>query len=122
MYNSILRYILQSFFFVALSAMLNLRYAVIVEANVGNIFASGLTLGLLTAFTIFSYKFIKRNKSNLSDSSFKASYGSLYANVEYYNHNEALKYSFYFCLRRLINASVIAFCQVSIVLQVFLLV
>ena len=58
----------------------------------------------------------------LSNADFKASYGSLYANVEYFNHNEALKYNFYFCVRRLLNAGIIAFCQKSIVLQVFLLV
>ena len=42
--------------------------------------------------------------------------------VETYKHPEALKFSFFFCLRRLANATIISLCQSSIVLQVFLLV
>ena len=61
MYNSIIRYILQSFFFVALSAMLNLRYAIVVEGNALNVIASMLVLILLIAFTVYSYTFMKRN-------------------------------------------------------------
>ena len=65
---------------------------------------------------------MQRNKQRLHENQFINSYGSLYTKVEIYNHNEALKYTFYFCLRRMAAAAVIAFGQSSIVLQVFLLV
>ena len=76
----------------------------------------------LVSFTVFSYVFMQRNKHRLHETQFVNSYGSLYTKVEIYNHDEALKYTFYFCLRRMVAAAVIAFGQISIVLQVLLLV
>ena len=58
----------------------------------------------------------------LHNEQFRASYGSLYSKVEIYKHAEALKFTFYFCVRRMINATIIAFLQSSIVFQVLVLV
>ena len=77
---------------------------------------------MLISFSIFTYVFMQRNKHRLHEKQFVKSYGSLYTKVQIYNHSEALKYTFYFCLRRMASAAVIAFGQSSIVLQVFLLV
>ena len=58
MYNSVIRYILQSFFSVSLGAMLNLRFTIFLEPNALNLITSLLVIALLIAFTIFSYTFM----------------------------------------------------------------
>ena len=50
-----------------------------------------------------------------------AKYGSLYAQVEYESHKEALKYTWYFCIRRLVFGAIIAFLTDVLVIQVLLL-
>ena len=61
MYNSLIRYLLQSFFFIALSAMLTLNSSELSWSNFVNITTSVLTLALLLAFTFFTYRFMQRN-------------------------------------------------------------
>ena len=122
MYNSILRYILQKFFRLSLTAFFNLRLIFIGAVSSMYLFATLPIIVALIAISVYSLVFMQRNKNNLYQKDFNEKYGTLYAKVEMYNHPEALKYPFYFCLRRLLNAIIIALCNFSIVLQVLFLV
>ena len=63
----------------------------------------------LLAFSFFTYDFMHRNKKSLAEPDVMAKFGSLYAQVEYDSHKEALKYTWYFCIRRLVFGAIIAF-------------
>ena len=122
MYNSILRYMLQSFFRISLGTFMNMRLVILSAVAPTALLFSIPTALVLISFTSFTYIFMQRNKKKLDDPYFQKCYGSLYVKVETFKHPEALKFSFFFCLKRLASAMVIAWCQISIVLQVFLLV
>ena len=64
------------------------------------------------------HKFLMRHKDELHTQKFKHKYSSLYSNVQYHKV-EALRFTLYFCFRRLIFAIIIIFFRNSIVLQVF---
>ena len=64
------------------------------------------------------HKFLLKHKDELHTQKFKHKYSSLYSNVQYHKV-EALRFTLYFCFRRLIFAIIIIFFRNSIVLQVF---
>ena len=64
------------------------------------------------------HKFLLKHKDELHMQKFKHKYSSLYSNVQYHKV-EALRFTLYFCFRRLIFAIIIIFFRNSIVLQVF---
>ena len=64
------------------------------------------------------HKFLMKHKDELHTQKFKHKYSSLYSNVQYHKV-EALRFTLYFCFRRLIFAIIIIFFRNSIVLQVF---
>ena len=64
------------------------------------------------------HKFLLKHKDELHAHKFKHKYSSLYSNVQYHKV-EALRFTLYFCFRRLIFAIIIIFFRNSIVLQVF---
>ena len=102
--------------------MMNLRLSIVQKPFLLNFIITVITLWLLALFTVWTLTFLQKNRNRLHMPIFKERYGSLFAKVEYYNHKEAIKFTFFFCLRRLLNAGIIAFFQSSIVLQVFCLV
>ena len=122
MFNSILRYFLTQFFKISLATCFNIRLVFLASISTLSLMLALPTVLILIGFTIFSYVFMQKNQYRLHEENFQGSYGSLYAKVEIYNHKEALKYTFYFCVRRMVTALIIASFQGSTVLQVFLLV
>ena len=86
MFNSILRYILQQFYKLSLATTLNIKFVLASASTVYSLFLSIPAALMLIGFTIFSYKFLERNKDKLSETQFKEKYGTLYVKVEVYNH------------------------------------
>ena len=101
--------------------MLNINLAIKESSTVWNVTWSSVAIFLLICFSVFTYYFMQWNKTKLTEPGFMARYGSLYASVEYDSHKEALKYTWYFCIRRLAFAALIAFFSDWLVIQVLLL-
>jgi len=70
---------------------------------------SVLTTVFLLAFVIFTTRFMRKHVDDLEKKDFKASYGTLYQNVETYKKPEGLFFTPLFCVRRLIFAFTIVF-------------
>ena len=121
MYNSILRYTQQIFYSVCLSSMISINYGMRKEFDIMNVSLSCSAILILGCFSVFTYVFMQKNKEKLPDPDFIAKYGSLYASVEYESHKEALKYTWYFCIRRIAFAAMIAFLSDYLVIQILLL-
>lgn len=116
MFNSILRYTQQIFFSITLSAMLSLKNSYQHGYDLMNLSFSIFALIALVAFSFFVLIFMEKNKGKLSKPEFMAKYGALYVTVEYDSHKEALKYGWYFCIRRLAFAAIIVFLSDFLVL------
>ena len=70
MYNSILRYMLQSFFRISLGTFMNIRLVFLsAVAPTALLFSIPTTLAL-ASFTCFTYVFIQKNKTKLDDKFF----------------------------------------------------
>ena len=66
MFNSILRYILQQFYKLSLATTLNIKFALASASTFYSLFFSLPAALMLIGFTIFSYKFLERNKDKLA--------------------------------------------------------
>ena len=78
-----------------------------------------LTLIYLVAFPCISLYFLLKNKSRLETTTMIQKYGSLYQNVDPSRPN-ALWFTTYFCIRRLVFAVLICLLIKSLVLQIIL--
>ena len=86
MYNSILRYTLQSFYRISLATFMNLKLIFTASVSLSALFFSiPITISLI-GFTFFTYAFMQKNKDKLEDPYFEKCYGSLFAKVETYKH------------------------------------
>ena len=109
MFNSIIRYVLQTYYILLLSTMFNMQYTFGKEGY-GSTMNTSISIGLfalLAAFALFSYKFMQWNAELLGNPKFKASFGSIYLPGECYNHKGMLMLPFLFCVRRFFTALVI---------------
>lgn len=117
MYSSILRAILQSYY----STAINTLYAIKAGNTNGaqNLVTAILTLLGLIAFMVFSYFFMHRHKDDIAKKGFKASFGTLYQNVEIYNQPAGLNFTVLFCARRLAFAFAIVFLDQILTNQIY---
>ena len=86
MFNSILRYTLQSFFRISLSTFMNLRLIFLTTISLTGLLFAIPSVAALIGFTTFTYLFMQKNQDKLEDPYFEKCYGALYAKVETYKH------------------------------------
>lgn len=116
MFNSLLRAVMQTYFFITISMWNSFRNTQVDSSEgITNLITAILSLFAVVFFAWFSYRFLKKNLLNLPKSAFKAKYDSLYQNLDYYKIG-ALPNTFWFLSRRLAFSAVIVFCTKSIVL------
>ena len=84
-----------------------------------NLILAIMTLLFTLAFSIFSYRFLRKNFGSLPRADFKMKYDSLYQNLDYHSLS-ALPNTFWFLQRRMVFSALIVFGTCSIVLQIFL--
>ena len=123
MFNSLLRALMQTFFYVCLSMWTTLMAAPSSNGSASegttNLILAIVTLLFTIAFSIFSYRFLQKNFSSLPNDTFKVKYDSLYQNLDYYNL-KTLPHTLWFLMRRLAFSALIVFATHSIVIQVLL--
>lgn len=119
MWNSVLRAILQIYLLYCISIQISFNlFFTQSETNSNldsvqdkkekevNILLTFVSLIGLIYFPIFCGKFLQKNFNQLVRPKFKAKYGSLYQNVDYYKRN-ALWFTSLFCVRRFLVALVL---------------
>lgn len=120
MYNSVLRAFLISYFLVATNVIYGIVNASFNNSEDTINFVGGLvTIVILILFPIMSHRFLLKNKKKLGDKEFREKYSSLYTNVRYEN-STSLRFTLYFCLRRLAFAFAIIAVKDSLVLQILI--
>ena len=116
MWNSVLRYISQTYLNQAIVCMLELtKFG---DLDLGSKIISPLTLVYLALIPILFYFILKRNRENLHKPEIKLSIGSLYMNYET-DKDSVLHYTLCFLYRRFVFAFTIAFLKIDLVLQIF---
>ena len=83
MFNSILRFTMQTFFTISLSSFINIKYSVSESVIWTNIAIQLAAIVFLLCFTIYFKLFLKWNEAKLGLEKFKGTFGALYINVEY---------------------------------------
>ena len=110
MFNSVLRFILQAYFTIALGALLNIRYSLRDGIKWGNVTIQVIALIFLLLFAIYFKFFLKWNQALLHNTYFRSKFGALYVNVDY-RKLQGRNYTFYFCIRRLLFAAAVVLLQ-----------
>ena len=116
MFNSVLRAILMSYFLFAIVSM-KAFYKVEFESTEGliNLIVAILLVSSLVIFPFAQHKFLLKNQAKLKTLRYIDKYGSLYQNVNV-EKRHALRFTLYFCLRRLIFAFAIIVLKDSVVI------
>ena len=117
MFNSVIRGLLESYFPLCIATFYQLS-----QNNWGDEQALHSGLAIITViyivlFPVFSLCFVLRNFKHLQKPIMRNKYGSFYQNVDP-TRKVALRFTFYFCLRRVVFAMVICFMTHSLVFQV----
>lgn len=116
MYNSVIRMFLEGYFLMSISAIYQVSNTDF-DSNEGivNFTIAVLTLIVLVGFPILSIKCLLKNKSELEKTAMINKFGSLYQNIDP-TRSIALRFTTYFCIRRLVFAIVICLVSSSLVL------
>ena len=118
MFNSVLRAVLEAYFTFAIATWYQLKTASFEDSeSTTNFFLSLAFLSALILFPILQHCFLVKHQPNLEKEEMVDKYGSLYQNVKT-EKTHFLRFTLYFCLRRLAFAFVISFLQESVVLQI----
>jgi len=107
MFSSLLRSSLQAYYGICLNALYGLRAGN--SRGTWNLITSIVATAGLLGFLVFTVVFMRKHKDDIGKKEFKASYGTLYQNVETYKKPAGLNFAAYFCARRLIYAFAIVF-------------
>ena len=83
MFNSILRFTMQTFFTISISSFINIKYSVSESIIWTNIAIQLAAIAILLCFTIYFKLFLQWNEAKLGLEKFKGTFGALYINVEY---------------------------------------
>lgn len=117
MWSSILRYMAQKYLDQSILCMMNLyQYH---SLNLSQRIITPVTLAYLALMPCLCSLILYRNRKNLDIKAIKQSYGSLYLNYDT-EKKSAYHFTMVFLYRRLVFAFLLAFCKVSVVLQVYL--
>lgn len=119
MYNSVIRGLLEAYFLTAIATVYQLSNTDFAQDGYFNFFVAIATAIYLLAFPIFSLRFLLRNKDKLETPALNDKYGSLYQNVDP-RRSVALRFTTYFCMRRLVFAGLICLATQSLVIQVMI--
>ena len=109
-YNSILRYLVQSFLRTAMVAMFGIKSQLALEdfRNGKTIYTSSAMLTVLICFTLFSLTFMWKNSDKLIEPMFMKKFGALYEPARG-NCIHTRNYPFFYCYRRLLLSLIIVF-------------
>ena len=111
MYNSVIRMFLEGYFLMCISAIYQVGNTDFnSKEGIVNFTIAVLTLIVLVVFPILALKCLLKNKSELGKTTMMNKYGSLYQNIDP-TRSIALRFTTYFCARRLVFAILI--CNVS---------
>ena len=108
MYNSVIRGLLEAYFVMSIAAVYQVRNTQEFDDKEGklNFAISILTLVYLVTFPILSLWYLLKNLHRLEKPEMKQSVGTLYENVDP-TRPVALRFTLYFCYRRLAFALLI---------------
>lgn len=117
MWSSVLRYMAQKYLDQSILCMMNLYqyYSLGLSQRI----ITPMTLAYLALMPCLCSLILYRNRKNLHTKAINQSYGSLYLNYDT-DKNSAYHFTMVFLYRRLVFAFLLAFCRVSVVLQVYL--
>lgn len=119
MFNSVIRGLLESYFPLSIATVYQLSQDKWEEGDVLHQILAIITIIYLVIFPIFSLWFVLRYFKVLKTPRMLNKYGSFYQNVDP-TRKVALRFTFYFCLRRLVFAMVICLVTNSLVVQVMI--
>ena len=119
MFNSVIRGLLESYFPLGIATVYQLSQDKWEEGDVLHQILAIITIIYLVIFPIFSLWFVLRYFKVLKTPRMLNKYGSFYQNVDP-TRKVALRFTFYFCLRRLVFAMVICLVTNSLVVQVMI--
>ena len=119
MFNSVIRGLLESYFPLSIATVYQLSQDKWEDGDVLHQILAIITIIYLVIFPIFSLWFVLRYFKILSTPRMLNKYGSFYQNVDP-TRKVALRFTFYFCLRRLVFAMVICLVTNSLVVQVMI--
>lgn len=118
MFNSVLRAMLESYFLVCISTLFGLYNAKFSDSEYATTFGIGLLmLAYLILFPILQHKFLMKKFEKLGEETYHDKYGSIYMNVDH-GRRHSLRFTLYFCIRRLTFALAIILLKGCLVAQI----